>query len=216
MSLICTQVVSLPPPPHLRPLIQYASKVAPKGQAAALGIRESWRLTHIVGKKKFPITATSTPKSVLEALAATRKEGKPYTLSLSTPAGDGSGMGEKLVSCEAGGADSVDNGGVNSTDETDSLGGEPQESEISGSAKEVGEGNAVEEKQDNPPPDDGVGENGEGVGSKGVRADGAPEEGGGVPPDDAPAERGDGEVTLMYEMYDEKFPIKVTSAPSCK
>eukprot|EP00903_Cladosiphon_okamuranus_P007935 g7660.t1 len=60
-------------------------QVAPKGQVAALGVREGWRLTDIGGGGRkaadtFRVTAASTSKEVLEALAAARKRGKPYAL----------------------------------------------------------------------------------------------------------------------------------------
>ncbi|CAM9509995.1 unnamed protein product [Scytosiphon promiscuus] len=148
-------------------------QVAPKGQAAALGVRESWRLTRIVGKNDFPVTATSTPKSILEALATTRKKGQPYTLGFSTRVESGAGKGGEESGCrETGERNDVDNACVSAAVEREAQGGEPPESETGGGVKGIGGG------------------------------------AGGVSADDPPAGRGDGEVTLIYEMYNEKFPIK--------
>ncbi|CAM9149010.1 unnamed protein product, partial [Hapterophycus canaliculatus] len=183
-------------------------QVVPKGQAAALGIRERWRLTHIVGKNDFPVMMTLTPKNILEALAATRKEGKPYMLAFSTSEGDGAGKGDEQERFETSGRNSVNIAGDRATVETVAPGMEPPENEVGRNVKGVGKDDAMEGRQDNPPPG-GTGDgDGDKAGTGGERADGASEGVEGVAPEDPLAGRGDGEVTLMYEMYDEKFAIK--------
>lgn len=158
----------------------------------------------------FSVTATSTSKDVLEALAAARKKGKPYSLSFST-------AGTSKQQEEGGGSNEARNCG----EAEPQTGNEPRD-------QEGGEGEALREDKssraglavgsDEPEAgaDGGMGEEGGGKDGGGRREGVEGAEGGGGPAaeglqeEEPEAGSGDGEVTLMYEMYDEKFPIKVT------
>lgn len=190
------------------------NKVAPKGQVAALGVRESWRLTNI-GKTDFTVTATSTPKRILEALAAARKRGTTYTLGFSTGGADEAPNGvvgaEEQSNVEACDGSRVDTavsetaGGEAATARPASAGETGNSDRVCVEGKELEEGRkkgasvGVE-----------IGEDGETKETEG-KGEGQVFEGKDAPSCKAETgRRGDGEVTLMYEMYDEKFPIKVS------
>lgn len=182
--------------------------MAPKGLVAKLGVREGWRLTNI-GKTDFTVTATSTPKSILEALAATRKRGTTYSLRFLTGGAHETPNAvvhaEEKSSFEAVHDSRVDNatgetaGGVAATATLASGGETGNSGRVCVEGKELEEGRrktastGVE-----------IGQDGETKETEAVveRED--------APPCKAETGRGDGEVTLMYEMYDEKFAIKVS------
>lgn len=162
--------------------------MASKGQAATLGIRMGWRLTGIGGGSPFPVTETSTPKDILEALAAARKRGKAYSLGFSL-----------------GGAKSPAEGGKheNKASNTSSSNGAAHEEKVvkteavnlEGVKNERNDEGKVEDKE---APRQGEASKASKQEEEVVKEGSVLEEG-----------KGDGEVTLMYEMYDEKFPIKV-------
>lgn len=192
-------------------------KVAPKGQAATLGVRTGWRLTDIslegrrgVPEPLFSVTATSTSKEALEALAAARKRGKPYTLGFS--------LAENLSfrsGHDGGGQEPVDHTNSRPGREEDVVGATATRDVLEGScADATGEG-MVEEQHvevkgqgvEEPKAQGALAGGGAVVGDGDVQQAEALVSGGGVVGEEGG--RGDGQVTLMYEMYDEKFPIKV-------
>lgn len=159
----------------------------------------------------FSVTATSTSKDVLDALTTIRKKNKPYTLGFSTVGAGESGKGDNEVK----GSSSSSSGGVGAdgggTDATRGEAGQQQTEESSSTDKEeeAGEGLLVEQKS--ALPGVGAGEDAAGGAAAGGGGGGGGEEreSEGLPQKELPAESGDGEVTLKYEMYDEKFAIKV-------
>lgn len=186
--------------------------MAPKGQAAARGVRTGWRLTEIIAAKTVLVTATATPKDVLEALAEARERGKPYTIGFHLAEASDSGARGKEVTVAG---PTTTTAVVGATAER---GGVPEEAagKEAGIVDEGGEGG----DESTPVVDNERGLVGgaevrkaEGVDSS---ADGGLiGEGGDTPAAaavavDGPDGSGDGEATLMYEMYNEKFPIKVT------
>lgn len=66
-------------------------QVALQGQAARRGVQTGWRLTEIKlganhgngGSADFHVTPNSTPREILDAIAAIRKRGKTYNLCFS-------------------------------------------------------------------------------------------------------------------------------------
>lgn len=189
------------------------------------------------------VTAKSSSKFVLEALATARKRGKPhYRLGFllvpweeassaqvgdgdggspggsgdgGVPGADGNGMLPIDKNACAGG-DSREEGGATST----TTGRQPGNGSVNGGELErggdKGEGesesmkgeqdkNTKKERQDD---NEGGGDRaiGEEEDKGGVGEVVAPDAGGAVEAEGS----GDGEVTLVYEMYDEKFPIQVS------
>ncbi|CAN0052969.1 unnamed protein product, partial [Ectocarpus sp. 4 AP-2014] len=185
--------------------------VAPKGQVAALGVREGWRLTNI-GKTDFTVTATSTPKRILEALATARKRGTTYTLQFSTGGAD-EAPNRVVRAEEQSNAEACDGSRVNNA-VGETAGGEaaaagPASGGGAGNSDRVCmEGKQIEEDREKGASagveirEDGETKETEGKGERQVfdRKD--------APSSKAETGRGDGKVTLMYEMYDEKFLIK--------
>lgn len=152
----------------------------------------------------FSVTATSTSKDVLAALAAARKKAKPYTLGFSTTttAEKGRERGEKKQG-EVSAKSQKDDG---SGESAAGAGIEQQpENEARNSALENREGKDSEGHESSPV----VAGNG-GAGKQVVEG-GGEEEAKGDPQEEPAVENGNGEVTLMYEMYDEKFSIKVSN-----
>ncbi len=155
----------------------------------------------------FSVTATSASKDILEALAAARKEGKPYAVGFSTAGaskhreeGDGSNAARSCSEAEP------------------QTGNEPRDQQ-GGEGEALREGLEVGSDEPEAGADGGMGEEGGRKDGEGRRegpegAEGAgrvgEEEAEGLQEEQPEAGSGDGEVTLMYEMYDEKFPIKVT------
>lgn len=261
---VCRAIVQLSPILPPSPRTMNVRKVAPKGQVAALGVREGWKLTDIGGGGKttgtrrycherscvdhqvsrvgrtgggtrnivnnclpdgdgisdpalrhtrctappattadtFSVTATSTSKNVLEALAAAQKKGKPYTLGFSATAtaeetretGRGE-QGKGGTTCREDGGSGGDVAGTGAEQRS--------ENEARNRNPDNGEGKELEEHESSPiVGNDGTGDH--------VGEDGGEERARALPQEGEPVVgRGDGEVTLMYEMYDEKFPIKV-------
>ncbi|CAN0174000.1 unnamed protein product [Ectocarpus sp. 12 AP-2014] len=186
--------------------------VAPKGQVAALGVREGWRLTNI-GKTDFTATATSTPKRILEALAAARKRGTTYTLRFSTRGADEApnrvaGAEEQSIveACDGSRVDTAVSetaGGGAATAGPASAGETGNSNRVSAEGKELEEG-----RKKGASAGVQIGEGGETKETEG-KGEGQVFEGKDAPSCKAETgRRGDGEVALMYEMYDEKFPIK--------
>ncbi|CBJ48674.1 conserved unknown protein [Ectocarpus siliculosus] len=186
-------------------------QVAPKGQVAALGVREGWRLTNI-GKNDFTVTATSTPKHILEALAAARKRGTTYTLGFSTGGADeapnGAVRAEEQSIVEACDGSRVDNAVSETAGGEAATAGPASGGETGNSDQVCVEGKELEQdRKKGASAGVEIGENGETKETEG-KGEGQVFGGKDVPSCKAETGRGDGEVTLMYEMYDEKFPIK--------
>lgn len=189
--------------------------MAPKGQAAARGVHTGWRLTEInAATTVLAVTATSTPKDVLEALAGARKRGKPYTIDFCLTEASGSGArGEQVTVGPSTTAVTVV-GANAATEEEEEGGGAPEaadkEAGIVAERKEIVEGG--DECTSGVNSERGL------VGETAVRQEkgvgsvdgGLVREGGDGAAVDVPDDGGDGEATLMYEMYNENFPIKVT------
>ncbi|CAN0303100.1 unnamed protein product, partial [Ectocarpus sp. 8 AP-2014] len=186
-------------------------EVAPKGQVAALGVREGWRLTNI-GKTDFTVTVTSTPKHILEALAAARKRGTTYTLGFSTGGADEAPNGvvraEQQSNVEACDGSRVDNAVSETAGGEAATAGPASGGETGNSDQVCVEGKELEEgRKKGASSGVEIGEDGETKETEG-KGEGQVFEGKDIPSCKAETGRGDGEVTLMYEMYDEKFPIK--------
>lgn len=172
-----------------------------------------WPHNDMVGS--FSVTATSKSKDVLDALTAIRKKNKPYTLGFSTAGAEESGKENKEEKGSSGSSSSSGGVGADGGD-TGATGGEAgrqqtEESKSTEKGEEVGDESLGEQK--NALPGVGAGEDAGGgaaaAGAGGGEGGGAAREPEGVPQEELPAGSGDGEVTLMYEMYDEKFAIKV-------
>lgn len=203
-------------------------KVVPKGQAATIGVRVGWRLKEVSGASmRGPGEGTAaellqssektSAKEVLEALAVARKRGKPYTLvflsgaALSGPrlaerGNEEGGSDEANNSCATGAAAKPDamsseEHGVTKVAKGLQLGIAPNDdhSQREQTGKGVVRKEATLDRS-------GGGNKGMDVSSEGgeerveAEAEATAEEEEG---------RGDGHVTLIYEMYDEKFLIKV-------
>lgn len=189
--------------------------MAPKGQAVTLGVRAGWRLTKITGgggaaAPLLSVEEKSTSKDVLEALAAARKIGKPYSLTfISVIEGVDAGVGGRGAESDGGAANAaiggstearavdipatVDHGTSSNTNESTRKSEEDSRGDIVGAPTMIGE--HMGESETRPAKE---------IGPAAAKAGGM--EGGDA---EQGLRCGDGEVTLMYEMYDEKFPIKV-------
>lgn len=140
------------------------------------------------------MTASTTSKEALEALATARKRGKSYTLVFSSC----TGLSAKVYQADK-----------HETETTDDMKSEEKTEEVNrasgnatGAARKIApsEGNIVDEGGEKGIDDINSGEERhldsrhiEMTASEGLSRD--------------------GEVTLKYEMYDEKFPTKVTLQP---